>query len=109
MLVRPIGAASIGEAKIFGAPDYAAWRSLRESDDSKYVGLAMPRFLARLPYGAKTSPVEEFEFEEDTSGGDSSRAGRPWLRASSTKAAAKVANSPSPVWRQRRKFDCDWP
>jgi type VI secretion system protein ImpC len=62
-------------AKIFGAPDYAAWRSLRESDDSKYVGLAMPRFLARLPYGAKTSPVEEFEFEEDTSGGDSSKYG----------------------------------
>lgn len=60
-------------AKIFGAPDYAAWRSLREADDSKYVGLAMPRFLARLPYGAKTNPVEEFEFEEETSGGDSSK------------------------------------
>jgi type VI secretion system protein ImpC len=59
--------------KIFGAPDYAAWRSLRESDDAKYLGLAMPRFLARLPYGAKTSPVEEFDFEEETSAGDSSR------------------------------------
>ncbi len=59
-------------AKIFGAPDYAAWRSLRESDDSKYVGLAMPRFLARLPYGAKTNPVEEFEFEEETTGGQHS-------------------------------------
>jgi type VI secretion system protein ImpC len=56
-------------AKIFSAPDYAAWRSLRESDDAKYVGLAMPRFLARLPYGAKTSPVEEFDFEEDTGAG----------------------------------------
>lgn len=60
-------------AKIFAAPDYAAWRALRESDDAKYVGLAMPRFLARLPYGAKTSPVEEFDFEEDTATGDSSR------------------------------------
>jgi type VI secretion system protein ImpC len=60
-------------AKIFAAPDYAAWRSLRESDDAKYVGLAMPRFLSRLPYGAKTSPVEEFEFEEETGGGDHSR------------------------------------
>jgi type VI secretion system protein ImpC len=60
-------------AKIFAAPDYAAWRSLRESDDAKYVGLTMPRFLARLPYGAKTNPVEEFDFEEETSGGDSSR------------------------------------
>jgi type VI secretion system protein ImpC len=58
-------------AKIFGAPDYAAWRSLRESDDAKYVGLAVPRFLARLPYGAKTNPVEEFDFEEETAGGDS--------------------------------------
>jgi len=60
-------------AKIFAAPDYAAWRSLRDSDDAKYVGLAMPRFLARLPYGAKTSPVEEFDFEEETGGGDHSK------------------------------------
>ena len=59
--------------KIFSAPDYAAWRSLRDSEDSKYVGLAMPRFLARLPYGARTSPVEEFDFEEDTSSGDHSK------------------------------------
>jgi type VI secretion system protein ImpC len=60
-------------AKIFSAPDYAAWRSLRDSEDSKYVGLAMPRFLARLPYGARTSPVEEFDFEEHTGSGDHSR------------------------------------
>jgi len=57
--------------KIFQTPEYAAWRSLRESEDSRYIGLAMPRFLARLPYGAKTEPVEEFNFEEDTGGGDS--------------------------------------
>lgn len=60
-------------SKIFAAPDYAAWRSLRESDDAKYVGLAMPRFLARLPYGAKTNPVEEFDFEEETGGGTHSK------------------------------------
>jgi type VI secretion system protein ImpC len=60
-------------AKIFGAPDYAAWRSMRESEDAKYVGLAMPRFLARLPYGAKTSPVDEFDFEEETGSGDHSK------------------------------------
>jgi type VI secretion system protein ImpC len=53
--------------KIFQTPEYAAWRSLRESDDARYLGLAMPRFLSRLPYGAKTEPVEEFAFEEDTS------------------------------------------
>src|SRR3954469_4638479 len=46
--------------KIFTTPEYAAWRSLRESEDARYLGLAMPRFLARLPYGAKTNPVEDF-------------------------------------------------
>jgi type VI secretion system protein ImpC len=60
-------------AKIFSTPDYAAWRSLRESEDAKYIGLTMPRTLARLPYGAATNPVEEFNFEEDTSGADSSK------------------------------------
>ncbi|MDL2354007.1 MAG: type VI secretion system contractile sheath large subunit [Pseudomonadota bacterium] len=53
--------------KIFQTPEHAAWRSFRESEDSRYVGLAMPRFLARQPYGAKTDPVEQFDFEEDTS------------------------------------------
>ena len=57
--------------KIFLTPEYAAWRSLRESEDSRYLGLCMPRFLARLPYGAKTDPVDEFDFEEDTEGADS--------------------------------------
>src|SRR5215831_10352390 len=56
--------------KIFTTPEYASWRSLRESEDARYIGLAMPRFLARLPYGAKTSPVEEFNFEEETHGGE---------------------------------------
>jgi len=50
--------------KIFTTPEYAAWRSLRESNDSRYLVLTMPRFLSRLPYGAKTNPVEEFAFEE---------------------------------------------
>jgi type VI secretion system protein ImpC len=56
--------------KIFTTPEYASWRSLRSSEDSRYVGLAMPRFLARLPYGNKTNPVEEFNFEEETAGGE---------------------------------------
>jgi type VI secretion system protein ImpC len=56
--------------KIFQTPEYAAWRSLRESDDAKYLALTMPRFLSRVPYGAKTNPVEEFSFEEDTAGAD---------------------------------------
>jgi type VI secretion system protein ImpC len=60
-------------AKTFAPPDYAAWRSLRDSEDAKYVGLCMPRFLARLPYGSHTNPVEEFDFEEDTGLGDHTR------------------------------------
>ncbi len=59
--------------KIFTTPEYAAWRSLRESEDARYLGLAMPRFLSRLPYGAKTNPVEAFNFEEETAGGDHSK------------------------------------
>jgi type VI secretion system protein ImpC len=59
--------------KIFTTAEYASWRSLRASQDSKYIGLAMPRFLARLPYGAKTKPVDEFAFEEETGTGDHSR------------------------------------
>jgi type VI secretion system protein ImpC len=55
--------------KIFSTPEYAGWRSLRESDDARYLGLTMPRFLARQPYGAKSDPIEEFAFEEDTGGG----------------------------------------
>ena len=56
--------------KIFQTPEYAPWRSLRDSEDSRYIGLAMPRFLSRIPYGAKTSPVEDFAFEEDVEGAD---------------------------------------
>ncbi len=60
-------------AKIFTTPEYAAWRSLRESDDSRYLGMALPRFLARQPYGAKSDPVEEFDFEEECGGTDDSK------------------------------------
>jgi type VI secretion system protein ImpC len=59
--------------KIFTTPEYASWRSLRESEDSRYLGLAMPRYLSRLPYGPKTSPVEEFDFVEDTGAADHNR------------------------------------
>lgn len=60
-------------SKIFSTPDYAAWRSLRETDDAKYLALTMPRTLARQPYGAKSDPVEAFDFEEDVQGADASR------------------------------------
>jgi len=57
--------------KIMLTPEYASWKSLRESEDSKYLGLTMPRFLGRRPYGAKNNPIEEFAFEEDTGNAES--------------------------------------
>jgi type VI secretion system protein ImpC len=51
-------------AKAFDTVEFAKWRSFRDSDDSRYVVLAMPRVLSRLPYGADTRPVEEFGYEE---------------------------------------------
>ena len=71
--------------KIFTTPEYAAWRSLRDSDDARYIGLAMPRFLARLPYGAKTNPVEDFNFEEVTDSG--SHANYTWANSAYAMAA----------------------
>lgn len=59
--------------KIFENTEYAPWRSLRDSDDSRYIGLAMPRFLGRLPYGARTNPIDDFDFEERTDGADHHR------------------------------------
>jgi type VI secretion system protein ImpC len=59
--------------KIFQTPEYAPWRSLRAAENSRYIGLAMPRFLSRLPYDPKNNPIEEFAFEEDTSSGDHSK------------------------------------
>jgi len=56
-------------AKQFDATDYIAWRSFRDSNDSRYMALTMPRILGRPLYGASTEPVEELAFEEDTEGG----------------------------------------
>lgn len=50
--------------KIFDSAEYAKWRSFRDSEDSRFVTLAMPRVLARLPYGQETKPVEAFNYEE---------------------------------------------
>jgi type VI secretion system protein ImpC len=51
--------------QIVSSPAYASWQSLRESEDARYIGLTMPRVLARLPYGAETVPVKGFAFEEE--------------------------------------------
>lgn len=55
-------------AKIFDRTEFARWRSFRESDDSRYVGLTLPHTLMRLPYGAETKRIESFNFEEDVTG-----------------------------------------
>ncbi|SCY20663.1 type VI secretion system contractile sheath large subunit [Desulfoluna spongiiphila] len=52
---------------LFEGPQYARWKSLRESEDARYLGLVMPRFLLRLPYGKDTEPVKSFDYEEDVS------------------------------------------
>lgn len=48
----------------FDSPVYASWNAFRDSDDSRYVALTMPKVMARLPYGAKSNPVDAFNFEE---------------------------------------------
>jgi len=50
--------------KIFDSSEYVKWRSFRDSEDSRFVTLTMPRVLARLPYGEATKPIEAFNFEE---------------------------------------------
>ncbi|SDN24702.1 type VI secretion system protein ImpC [Desulfonauticus submarinus] len=55
---------------IFEGPQYAKWRSFRESEDARYVGLTLPKFLLRLPYGPDTVPAKTFNFKEDVSSGD---------------------------------------
>ena len=51
-------------AKIFDTIEYAKWRSFRDSEDSRFVNLLLPRVVARLPYGAATKPIDEFAYEE---------------------------------------------
>jgi type VI secretion system protein ImpC len=60
-------------SRIFQTPEYAAWRSLRESEDARYLGLCLPRFLARLPYGERTEPADGLDFEEAVDGPDGAR------------------------------------
>ncbi len=59
-------------AKIFESVEYASWKSFRESEDSRYVALTMPRVLGRLPYGPDFKRVDEFNFEENVDGKDHS-------------------------------------
>jgi type VI secretion system protein ImpC len=60
-------------SRIFSTPEYVSWNALREEEDTRYIGLCMPRFLARLPYGARTNPVPSFAFEEMSEGTNTDR------------------------------------
>ncbi len=60
-------------AKIFDRTEYMKWRSFRESEDSRYVGLCLPHTLMREPYGQNTRPTESFNFEEDVDGTDNKK------------------------------------
>ena len=60
-------------AKVFDSTEYAKWKSFRQSEDSRYVALALPRTLGRLPYGAETKPIDEFKYEEHVDGTDHSK------------------------------------
>jgi type VI secretion system protein ImpC len=70
---------------IFQSAEYIKYRAFRDSEDSRYVGLTLPRVLARLPYGEETQPVEAFRFEEDVTGRDHSR--YLWMNAAWAMAA----------------------
>jgi len=74
--------------KVFESLEYTKWRSFRDSEDSRFVTLTMPRVLARLPYGKATKPVEEFGFEELEVDAETGMAVKPehddycWMNAS---------------------------
>jgi type VI secretion system protein ImpC len=59
--------------KIFDSTEYAKWKSFRQSDDSRYVALALPHILMRLPYGKETKQIEAFDYEEAVDGSDHSK------------------------------------
>jgi type VI secretion system protein ImpC len=59
--------------RIFRTPEYVSWQALRAQEDSRYVALCMPRYLARLPYGPNTDPLDAFAFDEETEGGDNTK------------------------------------
>lgn len=59
--------------KIFDSTEYAKWKSFRQSDDSRYVALALPRVLMRLPYGKETKQIDAFDYEEAVDGTDHSK------------------------------------
>ncbi|HSM04754.1 MAG TPA: type VI secretion system contractile sheath large subunit [Longimicrobiales bacterium] len=56
--------------KVFDTTEYAKWKAFRNTEDSRYVALALPRMLLRDPYGSATVPIESFNYEEGVTGND---------------------------------------
>jgi len=77
-------------AKIFDTTEYAKWKSFRQTEDSRYVALCLPRTLGRLPYGKDTKPVEAFAYEEHVDGTDHSK--YLWMNAAYA-LASRMTNS----------------
>jgi len=59
-----VGAPFLAEAQLPRDGVDKAWSELRRSADAPWIGLALPRFLLRLPYGKETQAIESFPFEE---------------------------------------------
>ncbi len=76
--------------------EYLKWRSFRESDDARYVGLVLPRFLLRLPYGPDTVGVKEFNYTESVTGEDHHK--YLWGNATFSFAANMVRSFQSHGW-----------
>ncbi len=72
-------------ARIFESTEFAKWKSFRQSEDSRYVALALPHVLGRVPYGKDTKPIDEFRYEEGVDGSDHSK--YLWMNAAFAVAA----------------------
>ncbi|QEL19454.1 type VI secretion system contractile sheath large subunit [Limnoglobus roseus] len=88
-------------AKVFDSVDYAPWKSFRESPDSRYVALTMPRVLARLPYGEEYKKVDAFNFEEDVDGTDHAKYN--WMNAAWAYAARITDSFSKYGWMARTR------
>ncbi len=86
-------------AKIFEAVDFVKWRAFRDSEDSRYVGLTLPRVLARLPYGKDFKPIEEFGYEEGVDGRDHDK--YLWMNSSWAYAARITSAFAKDGWLAR--------
>lgn len=80
----------------FDRAEYIKWKSFRDTDDARYIGLTMPRVLGRLPYGPDTVPVRSFNYVEEVKGPDHSK--YLWTNASFAFAANMVKSFINNGW-----------